>query len=358
IFYLFSQSPSPDLPVIIFSLVLLEELLNKQNSPLLFAFSVFVFCIKPTMLWLPIFSFVHLCFYNKGGKWRSIIFGIAILFLFFIKNIWTFGYPVFPVQVLDLSFGWKPNPEFLKVSSETAIQKTYDMQYSLTEIQNFSFSEMMINWLFLDGIKSFIHILFVLFLLVFTIFTFIKKEKIITILYISILLKTILVLVFSAQYRFFIDVFFVVVFVMFFKGFSQKKAISFFTILCIPILGCLSFPEFLQKQIPSFRVGSFMYGFDKKQFYKPSFFQLNQYKTHTIGNLEFNVPIGYPVGFDIPQPAISPYFMGENYKLGIFPQKVGEDIHNGLIWKKLSQEDQQKLQTILSEIKASEKLSQ
>ncbi|WP_449401402.1 LIC_10190 family membrane protein [Chryseobacterium wanjuense] len=65
---LFSQSPSPDLPVIIFSLIILNEIVKEnKNTSLLFAFSVFVFSIKPTMIWLPILSFLYSIFIIKSN---------------------------------------------------------------------------------------------------------------------------------------------------------------------------------------------------------------------------------------------------------------------------------------------------
>lgn len=84
---LFSQSPSPDLPVIIFSLIILNEILvrNKKHA-LLFCFSVFVFTIKPTMIWLPVLSFLYsISVENKIFK--KLIPGIILLCLFFFKNI-------------------------------------------------------------------------------------------------------------------------------------------------------------------------------------------------------------------------------------------------------------------------------
>jgi len=186
---LFSQSPSPDLPVIIFSLIILNELIaGNRNTTLLFAFSVFVFSIKPTMIWLPILVFLHSVFIFKNNC-KPLLLGILILFLFFIKNIWTFGFPVFPVAIGDLGVSWKPNPEVLKISSQFAIMKTYDMQYTYEEIQKFSTADYIKNWLFLEGIKSKINILFVLSLAVFSVFAWIKKRKLITLICISLLIK-------------------------------------------------------------------------------------------------------------------------------------------------------------------------
>ena len=81
ILFLFSQSPSPDLPVIVLSLILLNEILNSnKNAVLLFAFSAFVFFIKPTMIWLPIAVFLYALMVLKS-KITFIIPGILILVL-------------------------------------------------------------------------------------------------------------------------------------------------------------------------------------------------------------------------------------------------------------------------------------
>ncbi|MGS0749197.1 LIC_10190 family membrane protein [Halpernia sp. GG3] len=219
---LFTQSPSPDLPAIIFSLIILNEILDgNKNANILFVLSIFVFAIKPTMIWVPIFCLLYSILILES-KLKFLYFG-SVLFLFFIlKNLYTFGFPIFPVSLFDLNLSWKPNPELLKISSQTAIQKTYDMQYSIPQIHRFSTLDYIKNWLFLDGIKSIIHCSLIILISIFSIYTFKKNKKIIYFLWISILVKFILVLLFSAQYRFFIDVFFVVFFIIFYQTFSKR----------------------------------------------------------------------------------------------------------------------------------------
>ncbi|WP_223599876.1 hypothetical protein [Chryseobacterium sp. GVT01B] len=353
---LFSQSPSPDLPVIIFSLIILNELIaGNKNTTLLFAFSVFVFSIKPTMIWLPILVFLHSVFIFKNNC-KPLLLGILILFLFFIKNIWTFGFPVFPVAIGDLGVSWKPNPEVLKISSQFAIMKTYDMQYTYEEIQKFSTADYIKNWLFLEGIKSKINILFVLSLAVFFVFAWIKKRKLITLICISLLIKSILVLTFSAQYRFFIDVFFVVFFVLFYEYFNQKKSIIVFSVLSLFFVSMLSFPALIQKYIPSFRVGSFMTGFEKKQLYKPSTYEYRQFNTFKIGNFKFNVSHNYPYSFDTPVPAVTPFYIFDDVKAGIFPQLSDKnDLKKGFIWKKMTPEEKKEAQKVINNIKNTDK---
>ena len=347
--FLFSQSPSTDLPVIVFSLIILNEVfLQNKNSEFLFTLSVFVFAIKPTMIWLPIFIFFY-SFLILKSNYKFLLVGIAVLLLFIFKNIWTFGFPIFPVQVIDLGLSWKPNAELLQNSSEIAIMKTFDMQYSFEEIQQFSKFDYIKNWLFLDGIKSIIHLLFVLSVIIFFVFAFIKKSKVVWILFISILIKSILVLLFSAQYRFFFDVFFVVFFVLFYQILSKKLALLIFSLSSIFIAGFLSFPNLVTTYLPSFKLGNFMTGFTKTQFVKPAAFELNKYNTHQIGNLKFNVVDGYIFSFDTPIPAISPQFIQEDLDAGIFPQLKGETLKDGFIWRKITEEEKRKIEVILEQ---------
>lgn len=356
ILLLFSQSPSPDLPVITLSLIILNEILTgNKKSNLLFAFSVFVFAIKPTMIWLPILTFFFTVF-NLKTKFSSLIFGFSILLLFFIKNIWTFGYPIFPVALADLGIEWKPNPDILNTSSQYAIQKTFDMQYSYEEIQKFTFGDHVKNWLTLKGIKSKINLLFIISLILFILFAFVKKKRIITMICLSLLIKSIFVLIFSAQYRFFIDVFFVIFFVVLFQYFNKKRSVFIFAAGSLILMFILTLPSFIQQYIPSFRPGSFMAGFQKEQLYKPSVYQYKKYNTFKVGNLRFNVSKNYPFNFDTPLPAISESYLSDDVHSGIFPQCIdGKEIKKGFIWKKLSPEEKKEAEKVIHTIKNTDK---
>ncbi|PQA95623.1 hypothetical protein B0A69_04390 [Chryseobacterium shigense] len=348
---LFSQSPSPDLPVITLSLIILNELITgNKNITLLWAYAVFIFSIKPTMIWLPLLIFLSSGLVSKPN-YKHTFFGILILLLFFIKNIWTFGYPIFPVAIGDLGISWKPNPEVLKISSEYAIQKTYDMQYTYEEIQKFSPYDAVRNWFSLEGIKSKINILFISGLAIFSVFAFIKKKKIVTLICISLWIKSLLVLAFSAQYRFFIDVFFVIFFVLFIH-LSKKTSLLFFTSLSLFIIASLSFPNIIRQYIPSFRPGNFMVGLKKEQLYQPSTYHYNQFKTFQTGNLKFNISKDYPFNFDTPIPAISSGYVIENIQSGIFPQYIDpKNVKKGVIWKKLSPLEKTEAENIINTIK-------
>lgn len=351
---LFSQSPSPDLPVIIFSMIILNEILteNKQAS-LLLTFSVFVFTIKPTMIWLPILSLLYSIFIIKTNL-KNVTMGLSILILFFVKNIWTFGYPVFPVPIADLGVYWKPNSEILKTSSQFAIQKTYDMQYTFEEIQKFSPLDFIKNWLFLNGIKSKINILFILSLVIFILYSLKKRSTIIYLIAISLLIKTILVLLFSAQYRFFMDVFFVIFFILFSQYFNRQKSIFAFSALSIVIIAFLSFPSFIGIHLPSYKMANFMGKFEKKQLYAPSTYKYTAFNSFRVGNLKFNISKNYPYNFGTPIPAVSPSYIIDDKKANIFPQLIDKNnIQKGFIWKNMNAQEKKEAEFVVKAIVSS-----
>ncbi len=350
--FLFAQSPSPDLPTLIISLIILNEVFrHNTNASLLWSLSAFVFVIKPTMIWVPIFIALYLIFTVKASA-KHYIMGSIFILLFVLKNIWCFGYPIFPVQVLDLNLSWKPDLETLKISSEIAIQKTYDMQYSMEEIRQFSTWDYIINWITLKGIKAFIHIAFILSILILGIITAIRKSSILYFLFFAVVVKSLLVLLFSAQYRFFLDVFFVVALVLLLHRCSKTMGISLFVAFSIFFIGFLAQPLWVQTYVPSFQLGHYMKGFNIKQLVKPSHYALKRYSTHQVGNLKFNVAQGYPFSFDTPMPAITFFALKEYSETKVFPQKIGESPKEGFIWKKLNDEEQKQLQDIIKQVQS------
>lgn len=350
VFFLFTQSPSPDLPVMILSLIVVNEILNKNNNlSFLFAISVWAFAVKPTVIWLPLFVLVYGVFFVNSSK-KFLVLGSLVFGLFIIKNIYCFGYPFFPSTFLDVGASWKPNSELMQDSAKYAIIKTYDTQYTYEQITQFSVVEKVKNWLFLDGIKSKIHILFVFSIIIFGFYAFKTKNKVLILLWSCILLKCIIVLMFSAQYRFFLEVFVIIFFILFQSIISKKISFVAFGFIATIVLSTLSFPRYLQIHLPSFRLGAYITGISSEQLIRPVFYELNSYYTYQIGNLKFNVSKDYPFSFDTPLPAISSSFVQHYYDIGIFPQLNSHQLKDGFHWKKLNKEQKEKLKEILKNL--------
>ncbi|WP_312075511.1 LIC_10190 family membrane protein [Chryseobacterium sp.] len=344
VFLFFIQSPSPDLPAYIFSLIILNEILTKADVKSgIFAFSIFSFTVKPTMIWLPLFVFIVLILKKKLSL-KTLASSTIIFGFFLIKNLWIFGYPIFPLTIFDFNLNWKPNPDMMKMSSEYAVLKTYDAQYSLAQIKNFTLFQKIFNWFFLPGIKSFFNIGLVIFLIFYGIFAFIKKEKIHLILFFSLVLKSVLIISFSAQYRFFLEVFPVIMLAVLYSYNLKKISVILFSVGSFTALAFLINPTILKKIIPSFRLGNTMGRFEITQLYKPSEYQFKEFNQFKIGNTEVNVSKKYPFNFETPLPAISESFMFDYQRLGIFPQlKDSNDIRKGFVWKKLNAKEKAEL---------------
>lgn len=344
---LFIQSPSPDLASLVFAMVVLHEVLTgNRNIHFLFAFSVFVFTIKPTMMWLPLF--VALYFFNLK-RVPQFLLGMAVFALYVFKNLWLFGYAFFPVPVGDLQLQWAPNAAVLQHSSEIALLKTYDMQYTYAEILKFSTWESVYRWFNLDSFKSYVHTAFVISVIFLCVLLLRRKQKMYTMLALAIILKTFLVLLFSAQYRFFMDVFFVLLVILGYEKVKIKPALTLFTAGASIILLFLAFPRVLQSQVPSFRLGHSMQGFTNSQGYRPAYYSLYHYHTFTLGNFRFNVP-DYDFSFDTPQPSLSIHTLKTYQHIGVFPQLIGNSLAEGLVWKKLTPAEQKELSKIIKSI--------
>lgn len=352
LFLLFSQSPSPDLAVMILSLIVVNEILSEsKNITFLFALSVLAVAVKPTVFWLPIFTFLYSAFIAKTS-FKNLLPGFSVLILLIIKNLYLFGYPIFPVAFFDLNLPWKPDGKLLKISSEFAIQKTFDNQYSLGQIQNFTIWQSIKSWLFLPGIKSFFNIAFVLSLIAFSVYTFIKKSKIVSFLCICILLKSLVILIISAQYRFLLDVFLIIILIMLSGKVTKSFSVKFSALLSLAILFFFCFPKVISEVIPSYRMAGFMGKFEAKQFLKPSEYHLNSYHQFQVGNLKFNVSKNYPFNFDTPLPAISEGYLFDYQKTGVFPQMTDEkDISKGFISKKMTPEESRQLDSVIKKVK-------
>lgn len=347
VFLLFVQSPSPDLPASILALVVLYEvLLGNKNTTWLFALATFVFVIKPTMFWVPLFIFIYL--FNVK-KLQTYLLGSFVIVLYVFKNIWLFGYPFFPMAIGDFGISWIPNAEVMHRSSEIAVLKAYDMQYSLQQIQQWTFLEKVYHWFSLASFKKYIHGAFIIALIGLVAFLFAKKGKLYRILAISILIKSIFVLTFSAQYRFFLDIFLLVPVVFLFEKITWKPSFYLSFLGSVMVLLVLSFPTFIQTQVPTFRLGHYMQGFTEKQLLKPAFYQLNRYQKFKIGNLDLFLT-DYDLSFDTPQPSVSFHTLKTYDEVGIFPQKKGKEIKDGLIWRKMNPKEKQELKAILKSL--------
>jgi hypothetical protein len=341
-FLIFIQQPSPDLPTFIIALIVVNELLNNADRKLLLYISIFTFCIKPILFWLPLLVFLE-SIYRRNFKFQMLIPILSFGILFVFKNIWLFGFPVFPVSFIDFNWPWKPSQEILTYSSQIGLMKTYDMHYSYQEIIDFNLWERIYRW-FTIGFKSIFNLGILLSILILGYLAFRKKEKFYTLLFTCILLKFILIIIFSAQYRFFVDVYLVALFLVF-KNISDEKAVFISVFFSVFISIIFTFNGFVKYR---FQMGKWMTGFQISQLIKPSESKnLNINSEYKMGNLNFFVPKNpFEKTFF---PTLNIYDLKLYDYYGIFPQYLGNDLKSGFFQRKLTKEEKNQLEKIISE---------
>ncbi|MCG2792534.1 MAG: hypothetical protein L6262_03165 [Weeksellaceae bacterium] len=337
IFLLFVQQPSPDLPILILCLIVINEISAERENKLLLYLSLFAVCVKPVVFWLPLFVILN----NFGQKkiiFKSIIPVFIFGFLVIMKNLWLFGFPIFPVAVFDFNLPWKPSHEILSYSSQIGQMKSYDMKYSYQQISGFNIFDKIFHW-FTIGFKSVFNVGIIISLSIVGFFAFSKKSRFYYFLFICLIIKFILIVSFSAQYRFFLDVYIVAMFLLF-KNLSASKSIFATLLLSIIILMMFIFPVSFKNK---FHSGSWMFGFHWSQFYKPKEVASEKAQWFQIGNLKFKATKGliYKNSF----PTISLYWLKIYQYYQIFPQLSDA----GLIQKNLNEGEIKELKKIISQ---------
>ncbi len=340
-FLLFIQQPSPDLPAFVIALIVLSELLNNTDRKLLLYLSMFAFCIKPIMFWLPLLIILeYIC--QRNFKFQILIPVLAFGILFTLKNIWLFGFPVFPVSAIDFNLPWRPSQEILNYSSQIGSMKSYDMHYSYQQIFDFNFWERIYHW-FTIGFKSILNLGIVLSVLILGFLALKKRDRFYTLIFIGILIKFILIVIFSAQYRFFIDVYLITLFIVF-KNISEVRVIFISIVFSVLIGVIFTFPGFVKGKS---HMGKWMSGFQMSQMIKPTEFKSENPRSYQLGNLKFNATKGL---IDKTQfPTLSLYWLHTYQYYNIFPQ-VSD---NGFIQKKLSKKEKIELQEIIDDLERS-----
>ncbi|WP_379968784.1 LIC_10190 family membrane protein [Epilithonimonas sp. UC225_85] len=340
IFLLFVQQPSPDLPILIITLIVINELINNRQSPIILYLSLFTFCIKPIVFWLPLFVILNNLSHNKfslKSAFPVFIFGIVLM----IKNLWLFGFPIFPISLPEFNLPWKPSQEMLTYSSQIGLMKSYDMKYSYQQVSGFNFFDRIFYW-FTFGYKSVLNIGIIISLLIVVFFAFKQKSRFYYLLLICLLIKTILIISFSAQYRFFIDVYLVAVFLLF-RHISEEKSVFTAVFLSIFISVIFTFPGFIQQ----FNIGKRMEEFSWSQLYKPKQVQIRINKNYKIGNFNFNASKD-PVD-KVHFPALNIYDLKLYDYYGVFPQYFGKDFKDGIFQRKLNPDEKNQLKNIIAE---------
>ncbi len=321
---LFIQSPSPDFGGLLIALHLVNNYIKKSEFSLEdLGLGVIMLLIKPTFFWaIPLLLLGINYKNNKLFIIKSAILVMAGIGFFIGKNLWSFGYPVFPISYPEIPLDYSPNKIVLENSKIFGELKTYDMRFSLSEINNWNFFGKLYHWLRIPGIKGVINVVTCLGIFLSMAGIFKSKNKKVKLILFVLLVKVCIVLITSAQYRFILDFLLIITFLLL----HNYNKIRYLKIIYWGVLGCFllffMFPSSVQKYVPSFRIGNMMQGFSINQIIAPTVYKNPDFHKLRCKDYKFNIPVNYPFVFATPAPALSLNMVRTYLSIGYFPKIV------------------------------------
>ncbi len=214
LFIFFLDAPSPDLPVILLSLMVFDlfiqnyQRLNYNQLIEILLLSGFSFLIKPTAI-INIFLVLILCWRHRQQLYKKsfkiILFGIIILGLWLSKNYRITGYLFYPFDFFNktLTPAWQYPPEMLHYLSQLGNRD------NMTLTINSHLTTGLWHWIRQPGIHQIVNPLILLLLILFPTILILKKQlkKPYLLLYLLGLFYFISLLFISPNFRFFLPVF-------------------------------------------------------------------------------------------------------------------------------------------------------
>jgi len=351
--FLFIQAPSPDVAIFFLSLIVVNELcFNYQasNFKAILLISVFTFIIKPVAFWLPLWTFVAGFFLNKKElkDYRIYLFPALLVIIFLIKNVIASSTLFYPVSFTKLDTWWLPDSRILDLSGQYASMYTFDNYFTIDKINSMTFFQKVIYWLSISKLQTIVNCILVIGIALFGIFSFRKKAPSYISLWIIVVIKSLIVFSFSGQYRFILDSFFPLLFLMFYPVLTDKIKIFIIGLaLSFLFLIFISYPPLLKRTIPDFKLTYWMSGFTKKTLLYPQCYVNKKYVKENLGNLNFYIS-AYFYNYEAPIPAFTYKKLQQYYDLGVFPQmRDSTTIRKGYYMKTLMPDEKEKLGGII-----------
>lgn len=199
VFFLFIDSPSPDLPILLVLPIIVHLYLKNATVTTNFraAFTLFMFLAFVKVTIAP----MVLLFAFWPGVRKHIVFilavGIPAFVIWLCKNIILTGYPFYPVLSFGTDVEWmlpRQVPAVIHHMSNIAIYDASDMPLS----------EKLCRWFIKDGIDGLMNRIAVLLFLIMPLFRKIREDKKYLIIYSCFLVQFIILLFLSPQFRFFL----------------------------------------------------------------------------------------------------------------------------------------------------------
>ncbi|WP_286496537.1 LIC_10190 family membrane protein [Empedobacter falsenii] len=341
LFLFFLNTPSPDLPVFVLSILLITEYLRYKNkaSDYLF-YAAILFVIKPISIILILFFGIEYLRNKeyKNLKDKNLFLLIFIALLFCCKGVIVSANPLFPLEFSSIKGLELASPFHLyELSAQNGRFIPLKDSFTFEEVARMNFSEYLKANFLHNSIRSLIIIVIFGLTFISSIITYYSKNYTLKILNICCWIKLILMLVFSLQFRFLLDVLVIdlMILLTFFNIRKFEKysySTSFSLVLLLSTFMLFPFLENLR----IIQTLSFIKKIEVNQLLIPG--QYDELKTvkKKLGNINYNYPIDYPLIYSATTPAISTSSLNSYLINNAYPQKIDSiDIKKGFYSKEM-----------------------
>lgn len=205
-YFQFIDAPSPDLPILVFCCILFYEFIFKtldaKKSKTLLLFILFICFIKLTVAPLLLVTF----FLLKKQPSNSVFFISTSLVLgtvWILKNSIITGFPLFPLNNIDLNLDWKMASNLFEMVTQGTIDAGY--AENLVYTKNLNIIEKLNLWIHLGGLNAVFNLGMIFLFILIPFSSFFKKFKF-RVLYFILWIHFLFLLITSPQYRFFLPI--------------------------------------------------------------------------------------------------------------------------------------------------------
>lgn len=324
-FYLFLASPSPDLPVIVLSIIgIVNYSLYKSKQSICFGLIIgaMLVLIKPIAFVLVIYFFVLWLIDVKNKSYKEILIVVFIGLLFVIKNIILTANITFPLAYGNLSNLSYSIPKHIYDLS------SIDGRYSILPNNNSIKYEYFKTWstsdYYLYVFKNInysiaLYILIALINSIFLIHSISRKDKRMIFLASLMIFKVIVFFIISIQYRFILDNL-LIIFSLLFINYSMNIFKIIVPTFILSVLFVFS-ANFFSNRLPFFMRSMSrytIYNLIQPKLYKAKSKEINysNFKANYITNTIFSL--------DVKQPALNKRLI-DKYKIqGYYPKLINE----------------------------------
>jgi hypothetical protein len=334
--FMFVDSPSPDLPLLMVTPIVLY--LYTENSDgndnfrpafLLFAFLVF---IKVTIAPVGILFLL----WPNAGKHIGFAFTITAIAggIWIAKNLILTGYPLYPLLPFTPGFEWTVPETILKGMHGMSNQSVYHAKASA------SFTQKLVHWITAGGLDGIMNKLIVVLFLIMPFFKKIRQEKKWRVIYCCFLIHFGILLCTTPQFRLFLpEILFFLIFIIseilnYFKASGILYKVSIGTACALAILSL--FINTGNSLLTDNKFHQDTPGFALRQLYLPepnTRFSRMEFVWQKEGRLDYYSPkenFFYYGTANGPLPCVNTVQLkGQQKRFGYVPQPLGESLGEG-----------------------------